>query len=114
MATDLEVENILRYSSKNYDEKNSDMLRSINSIEKAMNTYVYYGDFINSICIYAEKSNYKVVSSNLDYANWKYSDTLEKEFKQNKVRPIGPQCFLRRIPYPSLGQFLYTPARKKE
>ncbi|MBL4934495.1 histidine kinase [Clostridium sp. YIM B02515] len=84
MATDLEVENILRYSSKNYDEKNSDMLRSINSIEKAMNTYVYYGDFINSICIYAEKSNYKIVSSNLDYANWKYSDTLEKEFKQNK------------------------------
>ncbi|ERI94564.1 ATPase/histidine kinase/DNA gyrase B/HSP90 domain protein [Clostridiales bacterium oral taxon 876 str. F0540] len=86
MATDLEVENILRYSSKNYDEKDSDMLRSINSIEKAMNTYVYYGDFINSICIYAEKSNYKVVSSNLDYANWKYSDTLEKEFKQNKSK----------------------------
>ncbi|MCM0647840.1 histidine kinase [Clostridium swellfunianum] len=84
MATDLEVENILRYSSKNYDEKNSDMLRSINSIEKAMNTYVYYGDFINSICIYADKSNYKVVSSNLDYSDWKYSDTLEKEFKENK------------------------------
>jgi two-component system, sensor histidine kinase YesM len=83
MATDLEVENILRYSSKNYDEKNSDMLRSINSIEKIMNTHVYYGDFINSICIYAEKSNYKVVSSNLDYANWKYSDTLEKEFNEN-------------------------------
>ncbi|MDB1941149.1 cache domain-containing sensor histidine kinase [Clostridium tertium] len=83
LATDLEVENILRFNSRNYDEKNSDMLKSINNIEKVINTYVYYGDFINSICIYSEKSDYKVVTSNMSYIDWKYSDTLEKEFHKN-------------------------------
>lgn len=83
LATDLEVENILRFSSRNYDEKNSDMLKSINNIEKVINTYVYYGDFINSICIYSEKSDYKIVTSNMSYIDWKYSDTLEKEFYKN-------------------------------
>lgn len=83
LATDLEVENILRFNSRNYDEKDSDMLKSINNIEKVINTYVYYGDFINSICIYSEKSNYKVVTSNMSYIDWKYSDTLEKEFHKN-------------------------------
>lgn len=83
LATDLEVENILRFNSRNYDEKNSDMLKSINNIEKVINTYVYYGDFINSICIYSEKSDYKIVTSNMSYIDWKYSDTLEKEFHKN-------------------------------
>ncbi|MFU7517127.1 sensor histidine kinase [Clostridium sp. HCS.1] len=83
LATDLEVENILRFNRQNYNEKDSDMIKSINSVEKVINTYVYYGDFIDSICIYSEKSGYKVVTSNISYIDWKYSDTIEEEFNNN-------------------------------
>ena len=86
LATDLDVENILRFNSENYHAKDSDMLKSINSVEKVINTYVYYGDFINSICIYSEKSDYKVVTSNTAYIDWKYSDTIEKEFHKNSSK----------------------------
>lgn len=83
LATDLEVENILRFNSHNYNEKDSNMIKSINSVEKVINTYVYYGDFIDSICIYSEKSGYKVVTSNISYIDWKYSNTIEEEFHNN-------------------------------
>ncbi len=86
LSTDLDVENILRFNSNNYHGKESDMLKSINTVEKVINTYVYYGDFINSICIYSEKSNYKIVTSNTAYIDWKYSDTIEKEFYKNSSK----------------------------
>ena len=83
LATDLEVENILRFNKHNYNEKDSNMIKSINSVEKVINTYVYYGDFIDSICIYSKKSDYKVVTSNISYIDWKYSNTIEEEFNNN-------------------------------
>ncbi len=83
LATDLEVENILRFNNHNYNEKDSNMIKSINSVEKVINTYVYYGDFIDSICIYSKKSGYKVVTSNVSYIDWKYSNTIEEEFNNN-------------------------------
>lgn len=84
LATDSEVESLLSFSSSDYSKKDYNMLRNINSIEKVVNTYIYYGDFINSICIYSDRSKYKVVTSNMNYIEWKYGETLENQFIENK------------------------------
>lgn len=84
LATDSEVESLLSFSSSDYSKKDYNMLRNINSIEKVVNTYIYYGDFINSICIYSDKSKYKIVTSNMNYIEWKYGETLESQFRENK------------------------------
>jgi two-component system sensor histidine kinase YesM len=84
LATDSEVESLLSFSSSDYSKKDYNMLRSINSIEKVVNTYIYYGDFINSICIYSDKSKYKIVTSNMNYIEWKYGETLENQFRESK------------------------------
>lgn len=83
LATDSEVESLLSFSSSDYSKKDYNMLRNINSIEKVVNTYIYYGDFINSICIYSDKSKYKIVTSNMNYIEWKYGETLESQFREN-------------------------------